>query len=151
MPNYTTKLNLEKPLGNEFYNIEVHNSNTDKIDAFANEIELRKLNKTGDIMTGGLTATAFAATNGTSTAAIYVKYNNLATDQVYLYNDSTNTGIYNNMPTHGSISIFSRSKSTGEITYAGGNYGTINGSTATFSGNVTAPSITIGEYVVTIV
>lgn len=48
MPNYTTKLNLEKPLGNEFYNIEVHNSNTDKIDAFANEIELRKLNKTGD-------------------------------------------------------------------------------------------------------
>lgn len=48
MPNYTTKLNLEKPLGNEFYNIEVHNSNSDKIDAFANEIELRKLNKTGD-------------------------------------------------------------------------------------------------------
>lgn len=42
-------------------------------------------------------------------------------------------------------------KSTGVVTYAGGNYGTINGSTATFSGNVTAPSITIGGYVVTIV
>lgn len=39
----------------------------------------------------------------------------------------------------------------GLVIYAGGNYGTINGSTATFSGNVTAPSITIGGYVVTIV
>lgn len=151
MPNYTTKLNLEKPLGNEFYNIEVHNSNTDKIDAFANEIELRKLNKAGDIMTGGLTAAALTITNGTNETNITARYNNLATDTMSIYNNATNTGIYNNMPTHGNISIFSRSKSTGVVSYAGGNYGTINGSTATFSGNVTAPSITIGEYVVTIV
>ena len=41
-------------------------------------------------------------------------------------------------------------KSTGTVTFAGGNYGTINGSTATFSGNVTAPNIitdtSIGTY-----
>ena len=97
--------------------------------------------KTGDTMTGGLTATALAATNGTGTAAIYAKYNNLATDQVYLYNNSTKTGIYSLMPTYGELDIISRSKSTGVVAYAGGNYGTINGSTATFSGNVTAPNI----------
>lgn len=103
--------------------------------------------KAGDTMRGDLTATALAATNG----FIFAKYNNLETDQVYLYNNSTDIGIYNDMPTHGGVYIFSRSKSTGVVTYAGGNYGTINGSTATFSGNVTAPSITIGGYVVTIV
>ena len=107
--------------------------------------------KAGDIMTGSLTAIDLAATNGTDAAAIYARYNNLATDQVYLYNNSTDIGIYNSMPTHGDVAIFLRRKSTGVVSYAGGNYGTINGSTATFSGNVTAPSITIGGYVVTIV
>lgn len=107
--------------------------------------------KVGDTMTGGLRAAALTITNGTNETNITARYNNLATDTMSIYNNATNTGIYNNMPTHGNISIFSRSKSTGVVSYAGGNYGTINGSTATFSGNVTAPSITIGEYVVTIV
>lgn len=107
--------------------------------------------KAGDIMTGGLTTTALAITNGTNETNITARYNNLVTDTMGIYNNATGTGIYNAMPTHGNISIFSRNKSTGVVTYAGGNYGTINGSTATFSGNVTAPSITIGGYVVTIV
>lgn len=107
--------------------------------------------KAGDTMTGELTAAALTTTNGTNETGIYARYNNLTTDIVYLYNNSTDIGIYNNMPTHGNVPIFLRSKSTGVVYYAGGNYGTINGSTATFSGNVTAPSITIGGYVVTIV
>lgn len=32
MPNYTPNLNLEKPLPTEIYNIDVHNTNSDKID-----------------------------------------------------------------------------------------------------------------------
>lgn len=110
-----------------------------------------KLNLTGGTLTGALKAPTIVASNETNTAAIYARFNNLETDQVYLYNNSTKTGIYSLMPTHGELDIISRNKSTGVVTYAGGNYGTINGSTATFSGNVTAPSITIGGYVVTIV
>lgn len=42
MPNYTTKLNLEKPLGTEYYNVlTVQNVNSDKIDAFATATELK--------------------------------------------------------------------------------------------------------------
>lgn len=37
MPNYTPNLNLEKPLQTETYNIDVHNANSDKIDAASNE------------------------------------------------------------------------------------------------------------------
>lgn len=33
MPNYTPNLNLEKPLQEEFYNVDVFNENADKIDA----------------------------------------------------------------------------------------------------------------------
>ena len=32
MPNYTNNLNLEKPLQSENYNIDIFNSNADKID-----------------------------------------------------------------------------------------------------------------------
>lgn len=32
MPNYTTNINLEKPLQTENYNIDVHNGNSDKLD-----------------------------------------------------------------------------------------------------------------------
>ena len=32
MPNYTNNLKLEKPLQNENYNIDIFNSNADKID-----------------------------------------------------------------------------------------------------------------------
>lgn len=45
MPNFTTNLNLEKPLGTEYYNIEVHNENSDKIDTFAGTVV-----KTNDIV-----------------------------------------------------------------------------------------------------
>ena len=91
----------------------------------------RYVNVAGDTMTGGLAAASLTAANGTNTAALYVRYSNITTDQMYLYNNATDTGIYNRMPTHGDIIFFSRNKSTGVVTYAGG----------TFNGNVTAPNI----------
>ena len=39
MPNYTNNLNLEKPLQSENYNIDIFNSNADKIDAAIQEIK----------------------------------------------------------------------------------------------------------------
>lgn len=40
MPNYTTYLNLEKPLQSEQYDVDVFNSNCDKIDNFASSITI---------------------------------------------------------------------------------------------------------------
>ena len=37
MANYTSNYNLEKPLQDDFYNVEVQNSNMDKIDVALNE------------------------------------------------------------------------------------------------------------------
>lgn len=51
MPNYTENLNLEKPLGNEQYNIAVFNANADKIDQFAGQVPPRAL--TADKLTTG--------------------------------------------------------------------------------------------------
>lgn len=51
MPNYTTNLRLEKPLGDEQYNINVFNSNADKIDQFAGQTPARAL--TADKLTTG--------------------------------------------------------------------------------------------------
>lgn len=49
MPNYTPKLNLEKPLGTEYYNVlAVQNVNSDKIDANAIDTDLKN-----DCMAGG--------------------------------------------------------------------------------------------------
>lgn len=39
MPNYTNNLQLEKPLLNENYDIEVHNRNMDKIDSAIQEVK----------------------------------------------------------------------------------------------------------------
>ena len=39
MPNYTNNLNLEKPLQSENYNIDIVNSNADKIDTAIQEIK----------------------------------------------------------------------------------------------------------------
>ena len=38
MPNYTNNLNLEKPLQSENYNIDIFNSNADKIDTAIQEV-----------------------------------------------------------------------------------------------------------------
>lgn len=51
MPNYTTNLNLEKPLADEQYNIDVFNANADKIDQFAGQTPARAL--TADKLTTG--------------------------------------------------------------------------------------------------
>ena len=45
MANFTSKLNLEKPLGTENYDVGVFNSNADKIDDFAAAIDLSKVEK----------------------------------------------------------------------------------------------------------
>ena len=39
MPNYTNNLNLEKPLQSENYNIDIFNSNADKIDSAIQEVK----------------------------------------------------------------------------------------------------------------
>ena len=39
MPNYTSNLKLEKPLHNENYNIDIFNSNADKIDTAIQEVK----------------------------------------------------------------------------------------------------------------
>ena len=39
MPNYTNNLRLEKPLQSENYNIDIFNSNADKIDTAIQEIK----------------------------------------------------------------------------------------------------------------
>ena len=39
MPNYTSNLNLEKPLQSENYNVDVFNSNADKIDQAIQEVK----------------------------------------------------------------------------------------------------------------
>ena len=39
MPNYTSNLKLEKPLQNENYNIDIFNSNADKIDTAIQEVK----------------------------------------------------------------------------------------------------------------
>lgn len=41
MPNYTNNLQLEKPLLNENYDIEIHNRNMDKIDTAIQEVKGR--------------------------------------------------------------------------------------------------------------
>ncbi len=39
MPEYTTYLGLEKPLQNEFYNIDVQNENMDKLDGAMGDVD----------------------------------------------------------------------------------------------------------------
>lgn len=51
MANYTTNLNLEKPLQSEGYDVDVFNANADKIDTFAGQIPPRAL--TADTLTVG--------------------------------------------------------------------------------------------------
>lgn len=51
MPNYTENLHLVKPLQSEQYNIDVFNSNADKIDQFAGQVPARAL--TADKLTTG--------------------------------------------------------------------------------------------------
>lgn len=47
MPNYTSNLNLEKPLQTETYNIDVHNANSDKIDtAYKEQADAMQEHKT---------------------------------------------------------------------------------------------------------
>ena len=54
MATFTPKLNLEKPLGTEFYNVTgVQNVNSDKIDSFAIDIDNSKFENVGIIIPNG--------------------------------------------------------------------------------------------------
>ena len=54
MATFTPKLNLEKPLGTEFYNVTgVQNVNSDKIDSFAIDIDNSKFENVGIIIPDG--------------------------------------------------------------------------------------------------
>lgn len=52
----TTNLNLEKPLGNENYNINIFNNNMDKIDTAINNVNIKVENIEGKVEELELTA-----------------------------------------------------------------------------------------------
>ena len=65
MPNYTNNLNLEKPLQSENYNIDIFNSNADKIDTAIQEVKgkVDGLELTAKRVSIADTANKFEATN----------------------------------------------------------------------------------------
>nr|DAQ77995.1 MAG TPA: hypothetical protein [Caudoviricetes sp.] len=65
MPNYTNNLQLEKPLLNENYDIEIHNINMDKIDTAIQEVKGRVdgLELTAERVSIADSTNAFEATN----------------------------------------------------------------------------------------
>ncbi len=111
-----------------------------------------KLNLTGGTLTGDLNGTSayyfvdsfasriFATSNVASQIGAFKGDKNIVSDGIYLDNQGTKQSITSNLPI-GGATLIQRDKTTGEVTYSGGNYGTINGTTATFSGNVTAPNL----------
>lgn len=65
MPNYTNNLKLEKPLQSENYNIDIFNSNADKIDAAIQEVKgkVDGLELTAERVSIADSANKFEATN----------------------------------------------------------------------------------------
>lgn len=65
MPNYTNNLQLEKPLLNENYDIEIHNRNMDKIDNAIQEVkgQVSGLELKAEKVTLADTSNKFEATN----------------------------------------------------------------------------------------
>ena len=65
MPNYTDNLRLEKPLQSENYNIDIFNSNADKIDSAIQEVkgQVSGLELTAEKVTIADTEGLFEATN----------------------------------------------------------------------------------------
>ena len=65
MPNYTNNLQLEKPLLNENYDIEIHNRNMDKIDTAIQEVngKVDGLELTAERVSIADSANKFEATN----------------------------------------------------------------------------------------
>lgn len=65
MPNYTNNLQLEKPLLNENYDIEIHNRNMDKIDTAIQEVkgQVDGLELTAQRVSIADSANKFEATN----------------------------------------------------------------------------------------
>lgn len=65
MPNYTNNLKLEKPLQSENYNIDIFNSNADKIDTAIQEVKgkVDGLELTAERVSIADSTNAFEATN----------------------------------------------------------------------------------------
>ena len=80
MSNQTKNLKLEKPLQEEFYDVDVPNGNMEKIDAAITTVKESYVKKSGDIMTGqliadggvkgDLTGNATTATNISNTGTV---------------------------------------------------------------------------------
>lgn len=99
MPNYTTNLNLEKPLQDEQYNVEVFNRNCDKIDQFAGQTPPLALS--ADVLTNGANINGVKFKGNTDVVTglgLYsntVTYNN--TNIVYIYNSENELKIYKSL------------------------------------------------------
>ena len=99
MPNYTENLNLEKPLQDEQYNVEVFNRNCDKIDQFAGQTPPLALS--ADVLTNGanINGVKFKGNSDVVTGlGLYsntVTYND--TNIVYIYNSENELKIYKSL------------------------------------------------------
>lgn len=190
MATFTPKLNLEKPLGTEFYNVTgVQNVNSDKIDSFAIDIENKKFSNVGTTIpnlsdldnyktcghykcassfeAGGILNNPFGAKaftlvvdsisgNGSYVLqTAYSLYNEVKTR--YFIAEGFNTwypwvtalsekDVINNLISTSTTQPLSAGQGKQlqdtKLSLTGGTLsGALNGTTATFSGNVTAPNI----------
>lgn len=99
MPNYTEYLNLEKPLQDEQYNVDVFNRNSDKIDEFARTTPSLALS--ANVLTNGskINGINFKGNKDIITGlGLYsneVEYNN--GNVVYLYNSENEFKVYKSL------------------------------------------------------
>lgn len=99
MPNYTEYLNLEKPLQDEQYNVDVFNRNSDKIDEFARTTPSLALS--ANVLTNGskINGVNFKGNKNIVTGlGLYsneVEYNN--GNVVYLYNSENEFKVYKSL------------------------------------------------------
>lgn len=99
MPNYTENLNLEKPLQDEQYNVEVFNRNCDKIDQFAGQTPPLALS--ADVLTNGANINGVKFKGNTDVVTGLGLYSNTViyndTNIVYIYNSENELKIYKSL------------------------------------------------------
>lgn len=101
MPNYTTNLNLEKPLQSEQYDVDVFNANADKIDQFAGQTPPYAL--TADSLTTGakINGVNFKGDTDVVTGAGFY-YNTVtygAGDLAFIYNQNNGLELHKSLVT----------------------------------------------------
>ena len=99
MPNYTENLNLEKPLQDEQYNVEVFNRNCDKIDQFAGQTPPLALS--ADVLTNGANINGVRFKGNADVVTGLGLYSNTVTyndtNIVYIYNSENELKIYKSL------------------------------------------------------